>query len=94
MHHVRIVLAGENIAGSSHVGSKLINFVKAAVNDMSYERLVPKVADDEIIGICLAEPRIFEVGATHPKALLLQAPHKVMANEAACSTDQNHFSCS
>ena len=43
MHHVGVVLTGKDVAGSSHVGSKLINFVKPPIDHLPHEIWIAKI---------------------------------------------------
>ena len=79
MHHIGVVLAGEDIAGPSHVGGELINFVKATIDDMFHEVLVAKVADDKVIGLGLAEAGKLEV---------VPAPRSLPASNASQGDDR------
>src|SRR6266516_4702376 len=87
-----VVFAGEDIAGSAHVGCELIDCVEAPVDHLSYEVRITQVADHEIIGFCLAETREFEISTSDPKALPLEPPDKVVTNEATGSADQRDLS--
>ena len=87
VHHIGIVFAGKDVAGSAHVGCELIDFVEAAVDDMSHEIWITKITDDEVISVCLAEPREFKIGAANPKALPLKPPDEVVTNEATSPTN-------
>jgi len=91
VHHIGIVFAREDIAGPAHIGGKLINLVKPAVNDMVYEVLVAKVPDNEVIGVSLAKPRKFQVSTPHPKSFPLQTPNEVMTDEPARPADECYF---
>src|SRR5262249_53000776 len=92
VHHVGVVFAGEDVAGSAHAGCELIDFVEAAVDHLSYKVRTTQVADHEVIGSCLAETREFEISTSDPKALALEPPYKVVTNEATGSTDQRDLS--
>ena len=92
MHHVGIVFTGEDVAGSPHVGGKLIDFIEAAVDHMPHEIGITKVTDHEVIGLCLAETWKLEIGASDPKAFPLEPPDKMVTDEATCPADQRNFS--
>ena len=92
VHHVGIVFTGEDVAGSAHVGCKLIDFVEAAVDHMPHEVWITKIADHEVIGFCLAETWEFEIGTSDPKAFPLEPPDKVVTDEATGPADQRNFS--
>src|SRR5262249_19254579 len=92
MHHVGIVLAGEDVASTPHVGCELVNFVEAAVNHLANEIGVAKVADQKVISLGLAETWKFEVGPSNPEAFALESPYKMMTDEATGPTNQCSFS--
>ena len=73
MHDVGVVLAGENVSGSAHVGGELVNLVEAAVDCSAGRLTLSQIALDEIIGLRLAEARILEVDASHPDDTLRSA---------------------
>ena len=43
------MLAGEDVAGASHVGGELVDLVEPAVDDVGRSK-VAQIADDEVIG--------------------------------------------
>src|SRR5262249_8137159 len=92
MHHVGVVFTGKDVARSSHVGRELIDFVETAVDHMSHEVRITKVADHEVIGFCLAKPRKLEISTSHPEAFVLEPPYKMMTDEATGPTNQCSFS--
>src|SRR5262249_43285561 len=92
MHHVRVMFTGEDVARSPHVGCELIDFVESAVDHLSHEIGITKIADHEIIGLCLAEPRKLEISTSHPEAFALESPYKMMTDEATGPTNQCSFS--
>src|SRR5262249_13594431 len=92
MHHISVVFSSKDIAGPSHIGGKLINFVKAPINHVFYEGLVAEIADDKIVRLRLGEAWELEIGAPHPEALLLQAAHEMMTDEAAGPADEGFLS--
>ena len=53
VHDVGVMLAGENIAGAAHVGGKLIDLVKTAIDHMPHEIRIAQVADHEVVGLRL-----------------------------------------
>jgi hypothetical protein len=92
VHYVGVVFPGEDVAGSSHVGCELINFIEAAVDHLSHKVGIAKVADREVIGFCLTETWEFEIGSSDPKAFPLEPPYKMVTDEATGPTDQRDFS--
>ena len=92
VHHVGIVFTGEDVAGSPHVGRKLIDFIEAAVDHMPHEVGIAKIADHEVISFSLTETREFEIGTSDPKAFPLEPPDKMVTDEATGPADQRNFS--
>ena len=88
VHHVGVVLAGEDVTGAAHIGGQLIDLVEAAVDGFTAHGRVAQVADDEVIGHGFAEARILQVHAAHPKAFLFQSLNEVAPDEAARTADQ------
>src|SRR5262245_56640057 len=86
------MFTGEDVARSPHVGRELIDFAERAVDHVSHEVGITKVADHEVIGFCLAEPRKLEIGTSHPEAFLLEPLYKMMTDEATGPTNQCSFS--
>ena len=92
VHHVGIVFTGEDVAGSAHVGRELIDFIEPAVDHVSHEVRITKIADHEVIGFSLAETWELEIGASDPEAFPLEPPDQMMTDEAARPADQRDFS--
>src|SRR5690606_781430 len=88
VHHVRVVLAGENVAGAAHVGGQLIDLVEAAVDGLPADIPVAEVADDEIVGFRLGEARVLQIHTADPETLPAQPSHNVGADEAAGSQNK------
>jgi hypothetical protein len=55
MHHICVMLAGENVASSPHICGELINFIKPTVDHVFYKILVAEIADHKVVSIRLAE---------------------------------------
>ena len=88
MHHVGIVLAGEDVAGAAHVGGELIDFIEFPIDHRRADILLAQIADDEIIGLRLGEFRIFQVDAADPEAFAFQTLHHVAGDKAAGAANQ------
>src|SRR5262249_12269861 len=58
---------------------------------MSHEVWITQVADHEIIGLGLAEPRELEIGASHPEAFALEPFDKMVADETTGPAHQRSF---
>ena len=83
MHHFRIVLAGKNVSGASHVRSQLVNFVVPPVDHLATNQRISKISDQKIVGLHVAIFRRFQVHPPNPNAFALQPVNQVAANEAA-----------
>jgi hypothetical protein len=53
VHKIGVVLPGEDITGAAHVCRKLIDFVKAAIDNGATKAVVAQVADHEIVSFIL-----------------------------------------
>ena len=91
VHHVGIIVAGEDIACAAHVGSQLVDLVKLAVDHFTHEQLVAQITHHEIVCLGVREFVHLEVNAAHPIAFALEAADKVPPDESACAADQNRF---
>ena len=91
MHHVGVVLAGEDIAGAAHVGGELIDLIELAVDDGRADILLAQVADDEIVGFGLGEFRIFQIDAADPEAFTLQPLDQMAGDKTASAANQCLF---
>ncbi len=77
MHDVSIVISRKNVTCATHVGGKLIHFVKET--DLSREKLfahlpVSQITDDERICSGLAEFRLLEINPFDPIPFFLEPP--------------------
>ena len=88
VHHIGIVFAGEDIAGSPHVSRELIDFVEPAVDHLSYKVRITQIANHEIVSLGLAETWEFEISTSNPKALPLEPPYQVVTDEPTGPADQ------
>ena len=91
MHHFRIVLAGKNVSGASHVRSQLVNFVVPPVDYLATNQRISKISDQKIVGLHVAVFRRFQVHPPNPESLSLQPVHQVAADEAARTKDKYRF---
>ena len=64
MHDVGIMLAGENITGTSHICRKLKCLIKTAVYDCTAKARITKITNHKVIGFGLRVFRIFQVDTT------------------------------
>ena len=77
------MVAAKDIAGASHIGGKLVDFVERAIDRRPAEILLPQVADDEIVGFAVAELGKFQVDPADPESLPLQTADEMAADEPA-----------
>jgi len=85
----RAIVAGEDAAGAAHVRSELIDFIEAAIDDLTHGYRVDRT--DEIVGGSLWYLGL-EADAADPKAVALEAGYKMTADEPACGI-RNTQSC-
>jgi hypothetical protein len=83
VHDVRIVLAGEDIAGTTHVGRQLVNFIEIAIYYAMDGILLAQVGDNEVVCFGLGVFVKLEVHTTHPKTFTLEALDQMAADKAA-----------
>jgi len=91
VHDIGVVLTGEDIAGATHIGSKLIDLIESAIDHGTASTLIPQIRNDEIVGYRFCEWWIFEIDASDPEALAIQTLHKMTAYESACTKNQSRF---
>ena len=91
VHHVGVVLTGENVTGAAHVGRQLVNFVKPPIDHISHKIRITKIADHEIIGLGFAKARKFKVRATNPESLALEPLDQMMTDEPTGAADQREL---
>jgi hypothetical protein len=75
VHDVGVVHAGEDEAGSAHVGRELVDLVEGAVDHAAAEIHVAQIAQHEIIRRRFIELGEFQVHAADPEALNFEAPN-------------------
>lgn len=95
MHDVRIILAGKNETGTTHVGRELVDLVEGLAtadrHHLVQSVMVPQVKDLKVIRRCRRKLGILEVDATNPVPLLLQAGNHVAPNESAGTENERSF---
>ena len=75
VHHVGVMLAGEDVAGPSHVGGNLIDFVEAPIDHLPHKIRIAKVTDQKIVRFGFAKARKLAICASNPEALAPLPPH-------------------
>jgi hypothetical protein len=86
MQNRSIVLAGEDISSSTHVGGELVHLFDIGDSLVDHGAL-PKITEHELIGSAGCKLRHFDVGAPDPKSLALQPANEMPADKTACATD-------
>jgi hypothetical protein len=71
MHYVGVVFTSEDITSTTHIGSKLIDLVKAPIDNGATKALVPQVANHKVVGFRLRKFVKFQVYAANPKSVIL-----------------------
>lgn len=75
MHDIGVVLAGEDKAGSAHVGRELVDLVEGAIHHPAAEIHVAQIAKHEIVRGRFFELGQLQVHAAHPEALNFESPN-------------------
>src|ERR1019366_6178153 len=90
VHDSGVVLAGEYVAGSAHIGGELIDDFDAAYSRRGDVRIA-QIADDEFVGGAGGEFMSLEVHAPDPKAFGLEAFYEMSADKAPSTVNENAF---
>src|SRR5271169_3855437 len=88
VHYICVMLTSKDVTSATHVGCKLINFIKAAVDDGATKALVPQVANHKIIRFGFREFVKFQVHAAHPEPVMLEPFDQMATDESSGPTDQ------
>jgi len=91
MHHVRVMLGGEDIPRTPHVGGKLIDLVEPSVEHGTAYRGVAQVADDELVSCRFRELGMLDVHTPNEQPFRSQSPRQVASDEPACTAHQSSF---
>src|SRR4030042_1093475 len=91
VHHIGIMLSGEDISGTAHICGKLIYLIKETVEHVLAHVLIAKIADNEFIGNSGAELGVFEIDSPYPVPLTLQSDHQVVADKPTGSANKRRF---
>jgi hypothetical protein len=90
VHHAGVVLAGENVPRSTHIGGKLIHFVDP-VNRLFHDIRIPKVGLNELISRRRAKLMTLDVDRPDPIAFGFQPSYQMTADESTSAVYQNAF---
>src|SRR5262249_24880836 len=89
-HHVGIMLAGEYITGSAHVGSKLVHLVVGlAAKHIAHLVWITQVRAQEVVGIDVGKLGKLAIGAANPAAVTLEPPHQMVTDESTGSANED-----
>jgi hypothetical protein len=88
VHHVGVVLAGEDVPCPAHVGSQLVQLVEITVYRSLDDRWVAKISNDEVVRARFAEFRALQINTSHPEALSPQPGNQMTTDKAARSKNQ------
>ncbi len=87
MHHVGVVLSGEDVAGAAHVGGELVNLVETTIDNLFAECSVAQITADKVVGFRLGMLMKFDVDAADPKSFSPQPLDEMAANESASTAN-------
>jgi hypothetical protein len=88
VHHIRIVLTGEDISGPTHICGELIDLIDVPQN-LVCDRDITQVAYDEVIGSRSVELGIFQINTPYPITIPLEPANQVTANKSASACNEN-----
>ena len=71
MHDIGVILANKHKSGAAHICGQLIDFIKSAIDDVSTEVWIAKIADDKIISFAHRVFVILQINATNPESIRL-----------------------
>ncbi len=91
VNDVRIMRASKDVAGTSHIGCKLVHFVERLIEYFFAHGLQAQVADYKFISFSFVEFRIFEINSANPEPFLFELSDKMSANESSCAAHQCCF---
>src|SRR5256885_12635550 len=83
VHHVGVVLAGEDIARAAHVGRQLVHLIEVAIDDLAAKALLAQVAQHEFVRGGGRKFRQLQVYATDKVAFAFQPAREMRADEPA-----------
>ncbi len=90
MHHVRVVLAGEDVPGAAHVRGQLVDDLDSP-DHIADQRRVAQVALNKFIGRRIGELMPLQVHRAHPESLGFEPLHQVATDKAAGPIHQYSF---
>ena len=87
-HDIGVMFAGEDIAGPAHIGSELVNLVKAPIVNRPDHVLFAQIADHEFIRRACAEFGVLEIDPADEKALMLESLDQMTSDKSASAENQ------
>ncbi len=73
MHNIGVILANKYKSGAAHIRRQLINLIKPTVDHLLTEIGIAKISNDKIIGFAYRVFMVFQINATNPESVRLQA---------------------
>jgi hypothetical protein len=90
VHDLRVVFAGEDMVGTTHIGGELIDLIDVP-NDVGNQRLVTQIAVNELVGWRPGKLVQLQMDGPDPVSFLLQPFDGMSTDEATGTIDQHPF---
>jgi hypothetical protein len=87
VHDIGVVIAGEDVAGSSHVRCQLVDFIKSAIYDRLANMRIAQIPQDELVCGGRGMLVILDVYPPDPVAASFEILDKMATDEASGSAD-------
>ena len=81
MHHIGVMITGEDIPGTAHICRKLVDLVEGSINDGRNRGRVTEITLNEVIGNGRRVFVVPEIHTANPTSLSLQSVHEVTADK-------------
>jgi hypothetical protein len=88
--NIGVVLAGEDVAGTAHVGRQLVDLLDT-LDDGPDDVWIAQIAEDELVGGRGGEIVRLEIDGANPVVFGFETFNEVAADEATGSIDENAF---
>src|SRR5450432_3829369 len=85
------MLAGEDITCPAHIGSKLVNFAKAPIQDLPTEIGIAQIPDRKVVSLSFDKGIEFQIDAADPESLSFQPLDQMASDEAASPKNNCQF---
>jgi hypothetical protein len=90
MHHLGIMLSGEDIPGATHVCRKLIDLFDVLYSPAG-KTLIAQIAHDELVGWRLSILVAFQINPAYPKAFISEPRDKMATDKSTSACDKDAF---